>query len=223
MSNPIVLGYWDLHGLASSIRYLLELVEANYTEDIFTYDTKDDWFENKKKNLGLLYPNIPYLIDGDVKLTEHVPILRYLARKFNLYPKTEQELVVSDQTESFISDIRWTLIRACYDNKTYNETRAAAIEQVRTKLPHLNNLLSKNEYVLGSKLTYVDIIVYDVLLLVRAFEPSLLNENANLIRFVDKITSLPNITKYISSKRFKDTKGNPRTFCAAQASFKGTL
>ena len=57
----------------------------------------------------LLYPNLPYIIDQDdgetIKMTEHTPIMRYLARKHGLYPQTKQELIVAEQTESFVEDV----------------------------------------------------------------------------------------------------------------------
>lgn len=51
--GKIVLGYWNIHGLASPIRFLLELVGADYEEESYTLEKKDDWFEKKKNNLGL--------------------------------------------------------------------------------------------------------------------------------------------------------------------------
>ena len=38
-------------------------------------------------------------------MTEHQPIMRYLARKHGLYPKTEQERAIAEQTESFLLDV----------------------------------------------------------------------------------------------------------------------
>ena len=38
-------------------------------------------------------------------MTEHLPIMHYIARKHGLYPKTEEELIVAEQTESFIFDV----------------------------------------------------------------------------------------------------------------------
>ncbi|RXG53577.1 hypothetical protein Avbf_13282 [Armadillidium vulgare] len=35
---------------------------------------------------------LPYYIDGDVKLTQSVAILKYIARKHNLLPKTDAEI-----------------------------------------------------------------------------------------------------------------------------------
>ena len=35
-----------------------------------------------KETLGLEYPNLPYLIDGDVSITETVAIMQYIAKKY---------------------------------------------------------------------------------------------------------------------------------------------
>ena len=50
-------------------------------EDV-TYKNGADWFGKDKKNLGLPLPNIPYLIDGDFKLTESLSIYSYIAKCF---------------------------------------------------------------------------------------------------------------------------------------------
>ena len=42
---------------------------------------KSCWYD-VKQNLGLEYPNLPYLIDGTVKLTETVAIMQYIATKY---------------------------------------------------------------------------------------------------------------------------------------------
>ena len=67
------LGYWKTRGLSSAIRYQLaycgvdyEMVEYQHGDD----GSKDD-FRGKKDSLGMEFPNLPYFIDGDVKLSEH--------------------------------------------------------------------------------------------------------------------------------------------------------
>ena len=154
-------------------------------------------------NPGLLYPNLPYIVDQrdgkTVKMTEHLPIIRYLARKHGLYPKTEEELIVAEQTESFMFDIRFRFYRVAYDDKTYEESKAEWLEVTRKKLPYLNDLLGKHEYVTGS-LSYVDILLYDFSLLIGAFEPALLQENPNLARHLKTIDSLPQIQNYKAGK-----------------------
>ena len=47
-----------------------------------TYD-KSCWFDIKY-SLGFDFPNLPYFIDGDVKLTQTNAILRHISRKHGL-------------------------------------------------------------------------------------------------------------------------------------------
>ena len=43
--------------------------------------SKESW-TTVKNSLGFDFPNLPYVIDGDTKLTETVAVHRYLADKF---------------------------------------------------------------------------------------------------------------------------------------------
>ena len=60
-----------------------------------------DW-TNVKFKLGLDFPNLPYLIDGNIKVTQSNAILRYLGRKFGLDGKTE-----ADKVNRFILFFLW--------------------------------------------------------------------------------------------------------------------
>ncbi|KAM9691381.1 uncharacterized protein ACBT57_026405 isoform 2-T2 [Dama dama] len=89
----MILGYWDIRGLAHAIRLLLEYTDSNYEEKKYTmgdapdYD-KSQWL-NEKSKLGLDFPNLPYLIDGTHKLTQSNAILRHIARKHNMWPEED--------------------------------------------------------------------------------------------------------------------------------------
>ena len=101
---PITLAYWDIRGLAQPIRMLLEYSGANYKDirykcgDAPGFDLSE-WTSVKFK-LGLDFPNLPYLIDGSIKVTQSNAILRYLGRKFGLDGKTEEDKVSRDYTEN---------------------------------------------------------------------------------------------------------------------------
>lgn len=83
--SQIIFCYWDLRGLAEPISYLLHHVGADVLikRVPLSESGHQSWLEEKHK-LGLDFPNLPYLIDGDVKLTQSLAILRYLGRKFKL-------------------------------------------------------------------------------------------------------------------------------------------
>jgi glutathione S-transferase len=63
----ITLGYWAVRGRGQVLRFLLDYTKANWQETTYVEDPK--WFDEDKYKLGLHFPNIPYLIDGDVRLT----------------------------------------------------------------------------------------------------------------------------------------------------------
>ncbi|RMX56694.1 hypothetical protein pdam_00015777 [Pocillopora damicornis] len=95
-----ILGYWNVRGIAEPIRYLMAYTgtKCEYcdyvTGDAPDYD-KSGWF-SVKETLGLPFPNLPYYIDGDVKLTQTTAIIRHIARKHNLCGTSEEEMMRAD-------------------------------------------------------------------------------------------------------------------------------
>ena len=39
------------------------------------YDNPNDWFQKDKKNMDMLFPNLPLVVDGDFKLSESKAIM----------------------------------------------------------------------------------------------------------------------------------------------------
>ena len=119
--KPIELGYWAIRGIAQPIRLSLEYagksfrlkqhertttnwnkqknwsIGANWKDRLFHQGpppefSRESGLKWKRENADDLdFPNLPFLIDGDVKLTQSRAILRYVGRKFNLGPNTEHE------------------------------------------------------------------------------------------------------------------------------------
>lgn len=82
----MVLGYWAIRGLGQPIRLLLEVSGIEYEEKRYALEkradgtwSRDQWFDVKHK-LGLPFPNLPYLIDGDLHLTQTQAILDHGTR-----------------------------------------------------------------------------------------------------------------------------------------------
>ena len=79
--TTVTIGYWRLRGLAQPIRLLLAYTETPFQEVVYDFAEKQRWFDEDKKNIGFDFPNIPYLIDGDLKLTESSAIMKYLVKR----------------------------------------------------------------------------------------------------------------------------------------------
>lgn len=75
----IKLGYWKIRGRGQIPRLLLSYTGATW-EDV-QYTGPDQWFGKDKHGLGLDFPNLPYLIDGDLKMTESQAICFYICQK----------------------------------------------------------------------------------------------------------------------------------------------
>ncbi|CAG7836442.1 unnamed protein product [Allacma fusca] len=209
---PIVLAYWDIRGLAQPIRLLLEHVNADWEDKYYIcgpapgFD-KTTWF-SEKENLGLPFPNLPYLVDGDVKLVQSGAIIRYLARKHDLLGKTPEEQTRVDLVDHQINDFRSSFTGMCYNPK-FNEMKSNYLESLPTKLKQFSDYLGDRKFFAGDNVTFVDFIVYEMLDQHKLLEPTCLDNFQNLRNFVNNIESLERIAAYLKSdKAIKDRLNN---------------
>lgn len=73
--GKLTLGYWGIRGLAQVARLLAAYVGTELND--VRYTSPQQWTEDKQK-LGMQFPNLPYLIDGDFKFSESAAIYRYI-------------------------------------------------------------------------------------------------------------------------------------------------
>jgi len=75
--------------------------------------SRECWL-SEKFTLNLDFPNLPYLIDGDVRITQSNACYRYIARKAGLYGKTEKEMALADMCADQVMDFRNDVITVSY-------------------------------------------------------------------------------------------------------------
>jgi glutathione S-transferase len=104
--QKLILGYWGIRGLGQHIRLLMSYLGLPFEDKIYT--KREDWFENDKPSIGFAFPNIPYLIDGDFKLTESSAIQKYIinrAHNNELLGKNVQDTVRIESILGVFDDI----------------------------------------------------------------------------------------------------------------------
>jgi len=79
MDNQITFGYWNIRGLGQVSRLILAYSGLSWHDQ--KYATPEEWFGKDKNGLGLDFPNLPYIVDGDFKLTESRAINLYIIKK----------------------------------------------------------------------------------------------------------------------------------------------
>ncbi|CAG7838274.1 unnamed protein product [Allacma fusca] len=154
MAEKPILGYWNIRGYAQATRFLLKYLKVDYEEKLYEFspppDYKKDWRENHQFSLGLDFPNLPYWVDGDVKMTESIPIFREVARKYGLqlFPNEEETLWKVEMVESLILDILRFFTYVLYRSDQLFEL----INEVQPeKFKVLENFFGNNPWVLGSQ------------------------------------------------------------------------
>ncbi|XP_040851567.1 glutathione S-transferase Mu 1-like isoform X1 [Ochotona curzoniae] len=202
---PMTLGYWDIRGLAHTVRLLLEYTDTSYEEKIYSmgdapdYD-RSQWLSEKFK-LDLDFPNLPYLIDGTHRLTQSNAIVRYLGRKHNLCGETEEEKIRVDILENQAMDNRWQLGTICY-NPDFEKLKPDYLKGLPDKLTLYSQFLGKRPWFAGDKITIADFHAYDVLDGNRIFAPGCLDAFPNLKDFMARFEGLPKMAAYMKSSRF---------------------
>ncbi|XP_072853585.2 glutathione S-transferase Mu 1-like isoform X2 [Pogona vitticeps] len=222
----IILGYWDIRGLAHAIRLLLEYTETPYEDKQYGVggearksETRPDVIQTRfgpltidpeydisqwtsvKEKLGLDFPNLPYLIDGERKITQSNAILRYLARKHKMCGETEEEMIRIDMLENQVMDFRMAFAKVCY-SPDFEKLKPEYLEELPGKLKLFSQFLGDRKWFAGNKVTYVDFLAYDVLDQQRMFEPKCFNQYKNLQDFLDRFEALEKISAYMKSSRF---------------------
>src|SRR5688572_7065582 len=78
-NNEVTLGYWGFRARGGLIRSILGYCEIPFIDK--RYNDFNEWFGKDKQSLGVEYPNLPYIIDGDKKITESFSLLYYVPIK----------------------------------------------------------------------------------------------------------------------------------------------
>lgn len=208
--QPVLLGYWAIRGLGNSIRHLLNYAGIRYTEKTYPFgargqeNRRSEWLADKPR-LGLDFPNLPYLVDGEIKLTQSLAILRYLARRSGLFPTQERERILADLAEQQLNDLMWENIRLCYDPDYSVSKRDAFLQQLLgDRLPALTRFLGERLFLTGDAPSYVDFLAFEALDQHRALWPKecSLRDQPKLLDYLRRIESLPAFRDYLASEAF---------------------
>lgn len=198
--GKLVLSYWPLRGLCEPIKYLLECQGFDYELKV----QNGELWQSEKPTIDLDFPNLPYLVDGDVKISESFAIMKYLARKSKvLMPQTDKEILACDIAEGAISDMRMGFFMLIFKPNFETEKVKYAEESFPNKLKLVEKVLSKNTWIAGERLTFVDFVLYEVLDVHQMFLPGCLDKYENVKNYKLKFEALDGIAAYKKSDRFK--------------------
>ncbi|CAH3192690.1 unnamed protein product [Porites evermanni] len=196
-----ILGYWDIRGLAEPIRLLLHYTGTEFKDERYECGdapdyNRDCWF-SVKFTLGLDFPNLPYYIDGDIKITQSNAVSTF----YNLFA-SRLSLYTDCSLFSQLMDWRKKFTGLCY-NPDFDKLKEGYIKDIKATIQQFSDFLGERKFLAGEKITFVDFILFEVLDEHLLFEASLLDAHVNLKEYRSRIEELTSIAAYRKSEKFK--------------------
>ncbi|GFS39621.1 glutathione S-transferase Mu 1 [Nephila pilipes] len=198
--GKVTFGYWNIRGLAEPIRVLLHYKKVDFEDKRYVLGT-DEW-SNEKFNLGLDFPNLPYYMEGDIKISQSTTILRYLARKHGLDGKDDKQKLRVSLAEQQIVDMRMALINLSYSDN-FESAKGDFTKKIPDQMKQFEKFLGDRKYIAGDEITYVDFLAYETFDLYRLFQADALEGCPNLQAFQNRIKNLPELRGYLNSADYQ--------------------
>lgn len=197
----ITLTYFDARGRAEPIRLVLAFAGVAFEDRGLTFE---QFLQHKPETpLGQL----PYLVeqkDGEtLTIPQSMAIVRHFAREHGLDGKTERERVAADVAAETAVDLTGALTRLRFSPAWQDEALKAkfAAETVPQHLARLDKLLGDRTWFAAEAPTYADLVIFDALDKVVGNWPESLAAQPRLAALRGRVAALPQLAKYLASRR----------------------
>ena len=164
---------------------------------------EEEWANNKFK-LGMQFPNLPYIVHGDFKMSEHIPIHNYLAEKFNpaLLGTSPQQRAKVAMLSAPLKDLKMGITMPCYMSGEKDECLAA----MEKHLPGIYACLGDNKFLVGEQPTWIDFYFYETVDFAKFLNPDLYTQYPALEAFHQRVRELPRLKQYLANHMSLDNQ-----------------
>lgn len=211
----VKVGYWRIRGLVAPLHMLAAVLgvpteAVHYEQGDGPEFSRSAWL-SVKDTLGLPAPNLPFIIDGSVRITQSQTCLRYLARRYGagsgVYEGTAAHLAQVDELMDAVIDARQAFTRWCYSGAP-----GSAAAFFGTTLPPLLAQLAAltsaagGPFAIGASLTLADFPLAELLAGVSCASSELLGADClagtALAGYLERFQAEPRIRKFMASPGF---------------------
>lgn len=192
--EKVKLGYWGIRGRGQVPRLLLAYVGADWEET--TYKDAGSWFGGDKVNMDLDFPNLPYLIKGDIRLTESSAIIRFIGgMKPELLGKTEKDIAHVDMIMSMLDDL-YNPTFSLFFSPNYEQAKVGLYDnKLKPKIKDLIKFINNKDFVFGYP-TVVDFKIAEAVYYLEKLYPEHNEEFGPLRKLRDSVESLEKVQAF---------------------------
>ncbi|OUM59755.1 hypothetical protein PIROE2DRAFT_63567 [Piromyces sp. E2] len=214
MDSKFEVYYFPIRARGEYVRLVLVAAKANWENK-----PVNDWSKEKFSTEGLLYKQVPMLIEHkangkELRLVETSAIIRYIANTFNLTSDCSCKNALLDSYFTGLYDVASKIMSGVFHAKMGDgepvEKVVLSNESIKNSIKYQEDILASNGsngHYMDDKLSYVDVVAY---CLVEAYinEPELKGffskeTTPNLIKVYETVSKIPEIAEYVKSeKRF---------------------
>jgi glutathione S-transferase len=200
------LGYWKIRGLGAPIRMLLHYCQVPFEE--IRYEMGDPpglspthWTE-QKHNLGLEFPNLPYLIDDRGRWVQTLVIMRYVALRYGV--EVGEDLGHGDPYVDMMAhvamDLRNAFVRCCYGSRNSDDVQREVKQAIAPQLAAWNKLLATGRpYCAGDRLSFADFFLAEHFDQIRLVLPGECTEHRALHAYTNRFFALERNQAFVES------------------------
>mgnify|MGYP001247455412 FL=1 len=191
------LHYFKGRGRAETTRWMLAINNIDFI-NISLEDYND--FDDLKASGKLPFNQLPLLELDDLKLSQSSAMISFLARRGDLYGKTNEDAVRCDMLVGAVGDFNVPAMQFTF--KAHKDEASRDLDESLKKFgKHFEFILTQNEgeFLVGQKLSVADIIMAESLTSFIEFCPACLNNYPLLKQLQEKVVSEHNINEYLNS------------------------
>ena len=217
--QKVVLGYWKMRGLAQPIRYLLAYLEVRYEEKLYEMGDAPGYstvaYTSVMDNLQLDFPDVLYFMDNEIKVTQPLAIIKYVALKYgpdSMLGSTDETKAEVEMLAHIIHDLLKKTNVQCYITHAINFDRVqlgALLVQQMEELAHYVGS-HKKEFLVGADPTFPDFMLFELCERIQFIsEGILLMKYPALHNYINHVALLPQIARYMQfNKNFNELPFN---------------
>lgn len=152
-----LFGYWPIRAAnrGNVNRYLLAYSGIDYEEKRYS---PEEW-QADKANLGMDFPNIPYIKNGDFYITESKVVSAYICDKWvpELIGDNAEERARILQVQEQLLEVFWKWFPGVFRT----DDREAVVAEGLPAFKKFEDFLGDKEWLANGKVSFVDFILFE--------------------------------------------------------------